>query len=286
MFEHSAMVGVSLFTEEDIISKELVDDMYLIGVDGEGVVIYGGRFGGAGYGGPGDGFYHDGSYAAVPGTICGIFDLDAEWGTWPAVTEEGVNAWTLFDLVVPEDGFIIAGAQEDMVDFVCALLPEISSEKFLAETNNAIFEEEVSKGRLNKDRVVLLDGDMYGQISLERTILEGLFLSLPTGTNKIVAGEDGTFSAEFSLALWGKARIYIVDEKGLEQNLWFDNTLVAGAVTDASKYGADWTARLYHEEGKDGYFYCSLTGGAKYKFVYNNAEYAMSIEQIKNKKNK
>ena len=175
--EHASFMGEALYTEDDPISKALIDNMYVIAVDGEGVIIYGGRFGG-GYGGPGDGFYHDGSYAPVAGEICGIFDIDPEWAPWPETTASGDPAWNLFDVVVPEGGFIVAGPQEDMVDFVTALLPEISSDEFLAETNNAIFETKVAKGKLNKDRVTLNDGDMFGQISLERTILSAFSVKL------------------------------------------------------------------------------------------------------------
>ena len=124
----SAVEGkISIYNDGDVVSKADIDNDYMIGVDADGVVIYAGRFGGAGYGGPGDGFYHDGNYAATAGQICGIFDLDERWAGWPAQVDldgdgiEETGAWTLFDVVVPTGGYIIAGEQTLMADIMSDL---------------------------------------------------------------------------------------------------------------------------------------------------------------------
>lgn len=89
-----------------------------VATDANGVVVYAGRTS-SGYGGPGDGFYHDGSYVAKAGQVCGIFDLQEKWAPWPNKAEidgEEVNAWTLYSVVVPEGGQIITGSFAAMTD--------------------------------------------------------------------------------------------------------------------------------------------------------------------------
>lgn len=267
VYEHKSIFDAAIYTEKDHISKSMIQNEYVIGVDNEGVIIYAGRFGG-GYGGPGDSFYNDGSYAWIAGQVCGIFDIYSNFVPWtPEATEV---TWENFEVVVPEGGFIIAGDNLCMADLVCALLPGVDRATFLRETKNETFEVDTPVGKLNKDRLKLLDGDLYGQVSLERTISSGLFLTTPIATTKLTPAEDGTYTYDFSLAQWGKINLYTVDEKGLEKSIWFDNTKVSGAVTDESEYGADWTMKLYHEQNKDGYFYACLE--AQYRLVYNPIE--------------
>ena len=125
---------------------------YTIGVDATGKVIYASYGLGGGYGGPADGFYHDGTYAVVPGELCGIFDLDPEFAGWPNVTEDGRNAWGLYTLTVPEGGYILSGNADAMDDLVLAL----TGLNLADYTANGLFENELEDGILNT-KVVKVD---------------------------------------------------------------------------------------------------------------------------------
>ena len=108
-----------------------------------------------GYGGPGDGFYHDDTYVAVAGETHGIYALDAQWAGWPnkvTIDGEEVNAWTLFHVVVPENGKIVTGSVEAMLPIVNSLF----GKEFTEMTGNAFFENELVDGAYN-EKVVDMD---------------------------------------------------------------------------------------------------------------------------------
>ena len=103
--------GATVFTGAE--GETVVLGDYAIALDANGKLVYASRLVG-GYGGPGDGFYHDGSYEVKAGELCGIFQLDPLFAGWPNVTEDGRNAWTLYSVVVPEGGCIITGSWAQM----------------------------------------------------------------------------------------------------------------------------------------------------------------------------
>ena len=107
--------GITVYTGTPL--EKIVLDDYSVAVDRNGKIIYASRSAG-GYGGPGDGFYHDGSYEVHPGSLCGIFNLHDDWAPWPSKNEAGESAWLLYDVVIPAGGAIYSGSEEDMLPFI------------------------------------------------------------------------------------------------------------------------------------------------------------------------
>ena len=93
---------------------------WTVAYNAEGKVIFASKTA-SGYGGPADGFYHDGEYTVVAGQACGIFQLDAEFAGWPNTTEDGRNAWTLYTVVVPEGVTIVTGDEATMMPILKAI---------------------------------------------------------------------------------------------------------------------------------------------------------------------
>ena len=274
----SAVEGkISIFNDGDVVSKTDIDNNYVLGVDANGVVIYAGRFGGAGYGGPGDGFYHDGNYAVTAGQVCGIFDLDERWAGWPAKVDldgdgiEETGAWTLFDVVVPTGGYIIAGEQTLMAD-IMSDLAGVEKDVFLAEENNHIFEAELGDGALNKTRAIeVVEGDTQAAVyvhTIVPPVVSGVFYE-GTKTGSMTETEEGSgiYTLDIELELWNNVSLYKVEADGTKTTIWYDNTTISGFVTDADSSGADWTVRLYHEGDAKKLLTC--TGGT-YRLIYDN----------------
>ena len=274
----SAVEGkISIYNDGDVVSKADIDNDYMIGVDADGVVIYAGRFGGAGYGGPGDGFYHDGNYAATAGQICGIFDLDERWAGWPAQVDldgdgiEETGAWTLFDVVVPTGGYIIAGEQTLMAD-IMSDLAGVEKDTFLAEADNRIFEAELGDGALNKTRAIeVVEGDTQAAVyvhTIVPPVVSGVFYE-GTKTGSMTETEEGSgiYTLDIELATWNNVSLYKVEADGTKTTIWYDNTAISGFVTASDADGADWTVRLYHEGEAKALYTC--TGGT-YRLIYDN----------------
>lgn len=178
---------------------------YTLGIDASGKVIYASYGPGNGYGGPSDGFYHDGKYSLVPGQVCGIFDVDAEFAPWDAKTADGRDAWTLYKVIVPEGGYLITGTLAQMNPLVkawCGL-------DMADYENNALFEAHIEDGDCNGKYLafdvkthfvnVTLDNpkfaidlvDVIGGLSVPTIIVQyGDTYELPTPT----APEGYTFS--------------------------------------------------------------------------------------------
>lgn len=268
---------ISIYNDGDVVSKADIDNDYVIGVDADGVVIYAGRFGGAGYGGPGDGFYHDGNYAVTAGQICGIFDLDERWAGWPAQVDldgdgiEETGAWTLFDVVVPTGGYIIAGEQTLMAD-IMSDLAGVEKDVFLAEENNHIFEAELGDGALNKTRAIeVVEGDAQAAVyvhTIVPPVVSGVFYE-GTKTGSMTETEEGSgiYTLDIELALWNNVSLYKVEADGTKTTIWYDNTAISGFVTASDADGADWTVRLYHE-GTDKKLLTCTEG--TYRLIYDS----------------
>ena len=110
--------AVTVFTEHSNNNIILAD--WTVAYNDEGRVIYASKTS-PGYGGPADWFYQDGTYVWVPGQICGIFDLDPEFNSWPNVTEDGRNAWLLYSVVVPDGVTILTGNEASMMPILKAI---------------------------------------------------------------------------------------------------------------------------------------------------------------------
>jgi hypothetical protein len=124
---------------------------YAIALDANGKLMFASRLEG-GYGGPADGFYHDGSYAVVSGQQCGIFNLDPEFAGWPNTTADGRNAWTLYTVVVPEGWKIITGTWEQMSQIM------ISIDAYAVNDGN--YFERIEDGKFNEISFVTIDGSL------------------------------------------------------------------------------------------------------------------------------
>ena len=161
---------------------------YTIAVDATGKVIYASYGLGGGYGGPADGFYHDGTYAAVPGELCGIFDLDAEFAPWPNVTEDGRNAWGLYTLTVPEGGYILSGNADAMDD----LILELTGLNVVDFSDNQLFENNVEDGALNgKVVTVTTEGEVSVTVGDYVPPVEEQTVTIDTSAATVFTGAEG-----------------------------------------------------------------------------------------------
>ena len=136
-FTANVMTG----TDEVNINK----DGYTIALNSQGKIIYASYKTGNGFGGPGDGFYHDGSYKLEAGKVCGIFDVYSTFAPWPAKTDDGKNAWNEYKIVIPEGGMIISGSVEEM----SALIKQLTGKDVASYTDNKLFETEIQDCALN-----------------------------------------------------------------------------------------------------------------------------------------
>ena len=127
-------------------------DGYTIGVDATGKVMYASFGLGGGYGGPADGFYHDGTYSRVNGQICGIFNVWEDFKPWT----EDPAACNNYDVVIPEGGMIISDTTSKMANLIKELTGKDVNE--FAGKGNLLFEENVVKGSLNNKVVKIVDG--------------------------------------------------------------------------------------------------------------------------------
>ena len=136
--------GVTIY---DSTSQNITFGEYTIAVDGDGKIIFASRTS-SGYGGPGDGFYHDGTYQVVVGQVCGIFYIQEGFKSWgecsPEERNQEVKPWSLYTRVCPENYHIITGSQSAMSNLIKAIC-NIST---FNETSNALFESTIADGTL------------------------------------------------------------------------------------------------------------------------------------------
>ena len=117
---------------------------YTLAYDANGKVIFASCTA-DGYGGPADGFYHDGSYSWVAGQQCGIFLLDERFAGWPAKLEDGTACWTLYTVKAPEGVTILTGSAEAMLD----VFNQAFSANLTELNGNGYFENELTDGQFN-----------------------------------------------------------------------------------------------------------------------------------------
>ena len=116
---------------------------YTIGLDSTGKIIFASCTA-EGYGGPADGFYHDGTYAWEAGKVCGIFNIASDFQPW-APGLEGAP-WTRYTAKVPEGGYIITGTATKM-ETVMKVLFDVDFATF--SDTNVYFEKTLVDGELN-----------------------------------------------------------------------------------------------------------------------------------------
>ncbi|MBQ8206218.1 MAG: hypothetical protein IJZ77_02000 [Bacilli bacterium] len=140
-------------------SNGIASDGYTLGIDKNGRIIYATFGATGGYGGPADGFYHDGSYQLVAGKQCGVFDVFPTFAGWPAQTPEGKPAWNEYKYAVPQGGYIITGSKEAMENLICDITSRIDIDSFVGQ-GNSLFENSTPDGSLNDVVVtVTINGD-------------------------------------------------------------------------------------------------------------------------------
>lgn len=128
-------------------------DGYTIGVDANGKVIYASFGLGNGYGGPSDGFYHDGSYKLELGKTCGIFNVLENYKPWSESDKESCKN---YKVVIPEGGMIISDSKERMANFI----NKLTGKDVTKFDGNKLFEAELAKGALNNMVVKYVDGKL------------------------------------------------------------------------------------------------------------------------------
>ena len=120
---------------------------YVFGINAQGKIIYASYYG-DGYGGPSDGFYHDGTYQVVVGQVCGIFYIQEGFKSWgectPAERNQEVKPWSLYTRVCPENYHIITGSQSAMSNLIKA----ICNIDTFNESGNGLFENTIADGTL------------------------------------------------------------------------------------------------------------------------------------------
>lgn len=84
---------------------------YTFAVDAEGYIVYASYGLGQGWGSPCDGYYHN--QAVKNRNDTDYFILHDEYADWPNKTSDGQNAWTLYDFVIPQGGFVITAWHND-----------------------------------------------------------------------------------------------------------------------------------------------------------------------------
>ena len=205
---------------------------FSVAVDANGKIIFAGRTS-DGYSGPADGFYHDGSYQAVAGQQCGIFVLDEQFAGWPAVTPDGVNAWTLYTVKVPTGGHIITGTEAQMTEFMKAIDPAfVANQNYFEGVADGMFNETHTIAVAEQSKVAHVDLTITEAVSSEGLAWGGATMGDFTYNN-------GVYEATVSLNAWGAINFTYTDAEGNSTLLTFDNTTFAGDITsDPTNFGA------------------------------------------------
>lgn len=143
---------------------------YTFAVDAEGYIVYATYGLGQGWGSPCDGYYHN--QATKNRNDTDYFILHDEYADWPNKTSDGQSAWTLYDFVIPQGGFVITAWHDDAT-FVSLWKQLFGSNQTPVLTNiqnasnNAYLENTVKPRSLDKF-YVKLDNDHTLKVA-ERT---------------------------------------------------------------------------------------------------------------------
>lgn len=200
-----------------------------IALDANGNIIFA-SYTVSGYGGPADGFYHDGNYTVNAGQTSGIFSLDEQFAGWPTVTPDGQNAWTLYTVVVPEGGQIITGDVATMLPIV----NEIFGANLTEMTNNTYFETTLEDGAYNHYTV---------KVEVQAPVVEGQYVAAYTG--------DTTANM--------KADINNAESLGLDPTIWTVTSAITGTQKNHAGLNKAGQIRFYANSGAAGYSEVTFT---------------------------
>ena len=259
---------------------------YVFGINAQGKIIYASYYG-DGYGGPSDGFYHDGAYQLTIGEVCGIFDVSSAFQAWPATTTvngEQVNAWTLYDVVVPTGGYLISIKRGAADDFIKALTGATE----LAEEGNTLFEATVVDGALNNVVFTITKGIKNAAFTVttssnpEDVTLTGARVTGAAEANFTKNATTGKFEGSFTLStIWSSVNFDLVYSDGTAKRLTVNNATINGnAVSNVKLEGAPYDVRLYADEDDQitsGTFFYSLEETTTYDVIYDEATNTLTI---------
>ncbi|MBQ4060982.1 MAG: PT domain-containing protein [Bacilli bacterium] len=119
------VTGATVYTEGTITLGD-----YAVAFNENGTLVYASRLVG-GYGGPADGFYHDGSYVRKDGEQCGMFNIDEVFQSWGECGGQGqveykgqmVSPWNAYEVVVPAGWTVVTGTWAEMASVMQAIDP-------------------------------------------------------------------------------------------------------------------------------------------------------------------
>ena len=189
---------------------------FSVAVDANGKIVFAGRTS-DGYSGPADGFYHDGSYQAVAGQQCGIFVLDEQFAGWPAVTPDGVNAWTLYTVKVPTGGHIITGTEAQMTEFMKQIDPA-----FTADRN---YFEGIADGLFNETHAIAItEKSKVANVDLTISVPEAKDGVKATGilADFELNAATGAWEATANVAKWTNFSLTYTTATGEERAIWYE----------------------------------------------------------------
>ena len=259
---------------------------YVFGINDQGKIIYASYYG-DGYGGPSDGFYHDGAYQLTIGAVCGIFDVSAAFQAWPATTTvngEQVNAWTLYDVVAPNGGYLISVKRGAADEFIKALTGVTE----LAEEGNTLFEDTLVDGALNNVVFTITKGIKNAAFTVttssnpEDVKLTGARVTGAAETNLTKNASTGKYEATFTLStIWTSVNFDLVYSDGTAKRLTVNNATINGnAVSNVKLEGAPYDVRLYADEDEQitsGTFFYSLDKATTYDVTYDPENNTLTI---------
>ena len=261
---------------------------YVFGINAQGKIIYASYYG-DGYGGPSDGFYHDGTYQLTIGEVCGIFDVSSAFQAWPATTTvngEQVNAWTLYDVVAPTGGYLISIKRGAADEFIKALTGAAE----LENEGNTLFESTIGDGALNHITFNITKGIKNAAITATTTTdpnqpkqLASVKVSGAANETFTLDSETGKYEGTFSLStIWSSVNFDLVYSDQSTVRLTVNNTTINGnGICNVKLESAPYDVRLYADEDDQiasGTFFYSLSVETNYKVVYDPETSTMTIE--------
>ncbi|MBP5551561.1 MAG: hypothetical protein J6X93_05885 [Bacilli bacterium] len=260
---------------------------YVFGINAQGRIIYASYYSSS-YGGPSDGFYHDGTYALNAGSVCGIFNIDAAFQPWPATTAvngEQVNAWTLYDVVVPAGGYLISIKRNAANQFISDLT---KNSAFVEEEDNTLFEATLADGALNNIKITITKGIKNAAVtattteSQEDVHLTGVKVSGSAEASFALNAETGKYEGTFTLAeLWNSVQFDLVYSDTTVTRMTYANTTFNGTgILSAMVDGAPYTAMLYADTEElvtNGTFFYSANAETTYDVSYDPEQETLTV---------
>jgi len=260
---------------------------YVFGINAQGRIIYASYYSSS-YGGPSDGFYHDGTYALNAGSVCGIFDVDAAFQPWPAtaaVNGEQVNAWTLYDVVVPEGGYLISIKRNAANQFISDLT---KNSAFVEEEDNTLFEATLADGALNNIKITITKGIKNAAVTAttssapEDVHLTGVKVSGDANASFALNAETGKYEGTFTLTtLWNSVQFDLVYSDQTVTRMTYANTTFNGTgILSEMVEGAPYTAMLYADTADlvaAGTFFYSANAETTYDVIYDPTQETLTV---------